>query len=85
VRALKSLEPIVQLALTDFDLSDEGWMFTGRNGSESAEPLYGFTHLKQLYLKADPDYVKEGRGRVVVPTLWDKKLETIVSNESSEM
>lgn len=67
--------------LTDFDLGDEGWKFTGRNGSPTAEPLYGFTNLKQLYRKADPEY----SGRYLVPTLWDKKLETIVNNESSEI
>lgn len=46
-----------------------------------ADPLYGFTALKQLYLKADPNYV----GRYTVPVLWDKKTETIVNNESSEI
>jgi putative glutathione S-transferase len=37
--------------------------------------------LKELYLKADPQY----EGRYTVPTLWDKKKETIVNNESSEV
>ena len=46
-----------------------------------ADPLYGFTGLKQLYLKADPNY----EGRYTVPVLWDKKTETIVNNESSEI
>lgn len=78
---MKSLEPIIQLIVTDYDLSPEGWLFTGRNGSEAAEPLYGFTSMKQLYLKADPSF----SGRYTVPVLWDKKLETIVNNESSEI
>lgn len=43
--------------------------------------MYGFTGLKQLYMKADPGYV----GRYTVPVLWDKKTETIVNNESSEI
>ncbi|KAJ9615190.1 hypothetical protein H2200_001264 [Cladophialophora chaetospira] len=81
VRALKSLEPVIQLITTDFDLTENGWLFTGRNGSLGADPLYGFTGLKQLYLKADPEYV----GRYTVPVLWDKKTETIVNNESSEI
>jgi putative glutathione S-transferase len=46
-----------------------------------ADPLYGFGGLKQLYLKADPKY----EGRYTVPVLWDKKTETIVNNESSEI
>jgi glutathionyl-hydroquinone reductase len=37
--------------------------------------------MKQLYQKADKDY----QGRYTVPCLWDKKLETIVNNESSEI
>lgn len=37
--------------------------------------------MKQLYLKASPEYV----GRYTVPVLWDKKTETIVNNESSEI
>ncbi|KIW92370.1 uncharacterized protein Z519_07354 [Cladophialophora bantiana CBS 173.52] len=81
VRELKSLEPVIQLITTDFDLTENGWTFTGRNGSMGADPLYGFTGLKQLYLKADPNYV----GRYTVPVLWDKKTETIVNNESSEI
>jgi glutathionyl-hydroquinone reductase len=45
------------------------------------DPLYGFAALKQLYLMADPKY----EGRYTVPCLWDKKTETIVNNESSEI
>jgi glutathionyl-hydroquinone reductase len=37
--------------------------------------------MKQVYLKADPEY----EGRYTVPVLWDKKLHTIVNNESSEI
>jgi putative glutathione S-transferase len=32
-------------------------------------------------MKADPNY----SGRYTVPVLWDKKTETIVNNESSEV
>lgn len=81
VRGLKDLEDVIQIILTDFDLTENGWLFTGRNGSADRDPLYGFAGLKQLYLKADPEYV----GRFTVPTLWDKKTETIVNNESAEI
>lgn len=81
VRALKGLEDVIQLILTDSDLTDNGWLFTGRNGSSNKDPLYGFAGVKQLYLKADPQY----EGRYTVPVLWDKKTETIVNNESSEI
>jgi putative glutathione S-transferase len=51
------------------------------NGWEVNDPLYGFDYAYQLYLAADAGY----EGRVTVPILWDKKTQTIVSNESSEI
>lgn len=45
------------------------------------DPLYKFKYLRDLYFKADPQY----NARFTVPTLWDSKTETIVSNESSEI
>lgn len=82
VRGLKGMDDsIIQLIITGFELTSEGWLFTGEGGSMGQDPLYGFHSLKQLYLKADPDY----EGRYTVPTLWDKKNETIVNNESSEI
>lgn len=55
--------------------------FTGRDGTDAADPLYGFKRLSDLYFKADPSY----SGRYTVPILWDKTHQTIVSNESSEI
>jgi glutathionyl-hydroquinone reductase len=55
--------------------------FTGRDGSDEADPLYGFKRLSELYFKAEPSF----SGRYTVPVLWDKVHETIVSNESSEI
>lgn len=71
----------MQLVLTDFDITDRGWLFTGKNGSAERDPIYGFSSLSELYFKADPNY----DGRFTVPTLWDKKTGTIVNNESSEI
>ncbi|KAL3473624.1 haloacid dehalogenase [Aspergillus californicus] len=81
VRSLKGLEDIIELVICDFELGPEGWLFSGRNGSVDKEPLYGFTKMSELYFKADPAYT----GRYTVPVLWDKKHETIVNNESSEI
>lgn len=39
------------------------------------------THLRDIYFGVNPDY----SGRFTVPTLYDKKNKTIVSNESSEI
>jgi glutathionyl-hydroquinone reductase len=38
-------------------------------------------HMQDLYFMVDPQY----SGRYTVPVLWDKKTNTIVNNESSEI
>lgn len=45
------------------------------------EPEFGLKFIQDLYHKADANY----NGRFSVPVLWDTKLSTIVSNESSEI
>lgn len=81
VRSLKGLEDIVQLVKVGADLRSTGWVFNGLDGSDDKDPLYGFKYLSELYFKANPNY----EGRYTVPVLWDKKKETIVNNESSEI
>jgi len=56
---------------------DKGWTF----GKEYPDHLYGKSSLYQIYTKDNPTY----SGRVTVPVLWDRKTETIVNNESSEI
>ncbi|KAK5993534.1 Glutathione S-transferase omega-like 2 [Cladobotryum mycophilum] len=81
VRLLKGLEDFVDLYLLESYMGPEGWFFSGENGSLTEDPLYGFKKIKDLYLKADPNYV----GRYTVPVLWDKKAGVPVNNESSEI
>lgn len=81
VWSLKGLSEVIQMVVLDPELGSDGWFFSGRWGSAEKDPLYGFKYLKELYQKADPQY----EGRYTVPALWDKKKETIVSNESSEI
>lgn len=78
---LKGLTDVIQIIVTDYELGPNGWFFSGRYGTEPIDPLYGFKFLKELYFKADPNY----NARFTVPCLWDKKKETIVNNESSEI
>ncbi|KAM0718569.1 hypothetical protein Q7P37_005639 [Cladosporium fusiforme] len=63
----------------------EGWRFNvkGEPPYEDAteEPFFGARFLHELYFKVDPDY----KGKFTVPMLWDKKLNTIVNNESHEL
>ncbi|KAL8700899.1 MAG: hypothetical protein Q9201_005194 [Fulgogasparrea decipioides] len=81
VRSLKKLEDVIELVVMDYEMGPEGWFFSGRDGTAEKDPVYGFTKVKDLYLKADPDY----KGRYTVPFLWDRERETIVNNESSEI
>jgi putative glutathione S-transferase len=77
---LKSLEDIITVSIVHPNMLDKGWVFDDWKG-ETADSLYGFNCLHQLYTRANPDY----SGRVTVPVLWDTEQETIVSNESSEI
>ncbi|GME30715.1 Glutathione S-transferase [Neofusicoccum parvum] len=83
VRTLKGLEDIIQLVdVDDMDqAAGKGWFFSGKNGGPDRDPVTGVKYLRELYLKADPQY----EGRVTVPTLWDKQQNTVVNNESSEI
>jgi putative glutathione S-transferase len=79
-RKLKGLEDILSVSVVEPVLQDEGWQFGNMPGA-TEDHLYGFTHLHQVYTKAVSDYT----GRVTVPVLFDKKSETIVNNESSDI
>jgi putative glutathione S-transferase len=76
-RTLKGLEDVIELAVVEPDMLDNGWAFS----EERPDPVHGVDFMHQLYVKADPAYT----GRVTVPVLWDRKLGTIVNNESSEL
>ena len=77
-RKLKSLENLISYSACHPLNIEEGWDFS--HGSKP-DTLNGIKFLHELYTKADPKYT----GRVTVPTLWDKKRQTIVNNESSEI
>ncbi|TVY64965.1 Glutathione S-transferase omega-like 2 [Fusarium oxysporum f. sp. cubense] len=86
VRSLKKLENIIDLYICSLTMGKDGWFFDDspeavKYGVLPKDPLYGFETLKQLYLKANPNY----EGRYTVPVLWDKKTHTMVNNESSDI
>ncbi|KAL5731405.1 glutathionyl-hydroquinone reductase [Ranunculus cassubicifolius] len=61
-----------------------GWVFPASNTEEQGaevDPLNGAKSIRDLYELASSNY----DGRYTVPVLWDKKLKTIVNNESSEI
>ncbi|ORY55872.1 glutathione S-transferase [Pseudomassariella vexata] len=80
VRALKHLEDIIDLYVLG-NMGSKGWEFNGLYGSLTEDPIHGFKTLRELYELVDPGY----SGRVTVPVLWDKKTDTLVNNESSEI
>lgn len=82
-RKLKGLEDLISVSVVSPHMGEHGWPFASVDPFEDADvdPLYGSQHIKDLYLKAEPEYA----GRFTVPVLWDKKHETIVNNESSEI
>jgi putative glutathione S-transferase len=77
MRVFKGLEDTITLDKTVPGRTDQGWYFN----DEYVDNVLGKSALHQVYIKADANCT----GRVTVPVLWDRKRETIVSNESSEI
>lgn len=80
LRTLKGLEDAITVSIVDPYMGPGGWSFTERRGC-TGDSVNGAAFLREVYLKAKSDYT----GRVTVPVLWDRKTETIVSNESAEI
>lgn len=57
-----------------------GGPFPSAYPGNDAEPLFGSKSIRDLYDRAGDE-----EGKYSVPVLWDKKKNTIVSNESSEI
>jgi putative glutathione S-transferase len=79
-RSLKNLEEFVSVSIVEPLMLEQGWVFSN-DGNDPGDGLYGLQALHEVYTKARSDYT----GRVTVPVLWDKKLKTIVNNESAEI
>ena len=79
-RTLKGLEQIISISVVNAFMGEEGWTFEAGPGV-IADDVNHVYYLYELYRLVDTDYSKRG----TVPILWDKKLSTIVSNESSEI
>jgi putative glutathione S-transferase len=80
VRKLKGLEDAIGVSVVDPYMGEWGWSFSDVPGA-IPDSLYGLDHLFELYQKAAGGYT----GRVTTPTLWDRRHETIVSNESADI
>ena len=80
-RSLKGLEEHISFSVVNPYMLENGWTFDESFPGTTPDHLFSQKFLYQIYLKANPQY----SGRVTVPVLWDKKNQTIVSNESSEI
>ncbi|MEQ3639955.1 MAG: glutathione S-transferase family protein [Alteromonas sp.] len=79
-RKLKKLESHIDVSVVHPEMLDNGWEFGDYPGA-TGDTLFNFEFAHQLYTKVDPDITT----RVTVPILWDKKLNTIVNNESADI
>mgnify|MGYP003382630872 CR=1 FL=1 len=80
-RTIKGLEPHISVSIVHPDMLEDGWTFATNFPGATGDGLFGLPFLRDIYLRADP----KASGRVTVPVLWDKKQNTIVSNESAEI
>ncbi|KAI0888671.1 glutathione S-transferase [Annulohypoxylon maeteangense] len=90
VRKLKGLEDFISFSSVHWYMGENGWRFPTPEDTDAAgenvipDPVPGhekYTHIRELYFAVDPNY----GGRFTVPVLFDKKTNTIVNNESSEI
>ena len=79
-RSLKGLEDSISISVVHWLMAENGWTFEPAEGVV-LDPINHANYLYEVYKAAEPTY----SGRVTVPILWDKKTNTIVSNESSEI
>ncbi|WP_432698239.1 glutathione S-transferase family protein [Marinobacterium sp. YM272] len=81
MRALKGLEPMIDISVVHPLMLENGWTFDSDFPAATGDQLYGSEYMHQIYTRSKPD----ASGRVTVPVLWDKQGEQIVSNESAEI
>ena len=79
-RALKGLEDVISVSVVHPLMPAESWLF-GEYPGATEDHVNKANYLYENYIKADTGF----NGLVTVPVLWDKKQQTIVNNESSEI
>ncbi|GAB4829522.1 hypothetical protein Ancab_019195 [Ancistrocladus abbreviatus] len=91
VLKLKGLDEVISLSVVQAKWSKtkegedhNGWIFPATDTEDPGaqpDPVNGAKSIRAIYELAKPGYT----GRYSVPVLWDKKLKTIVNNESAEI
>ncbi len=80
-RQLKDLNDHISVSVVHPDMLEDGWIFDSSFPGATEDHLFRKKFLREIYQKADPSITTS----VTVPILWDKKTETIVNNESSQI
>jgi len=81
-RALKGLTEAVGMSVAHFRRNEHGWWYPPSEAVDAFQPDdNGQIPLPHVYAAADGAYT----GSATTPVLWDRELETIVSNESAEI
>eukprot|EP00057_Strongylocentrotus_purpuratus_P028474 XP_011682948.1 PREDICTED: glutathione S-transferase omega-like 2 [Strongylocentrotus purpuratus] len=80
-RKMKGLEDAIGMTIVDYLRDENGWAFTDQRPKTSLDTVNNCKYLREIYMMVEPGY----DGRVTVPVLWDKKIKTIVNNESAEI
>jgi putative glutathione S-transferase len=81
VRGLLGLDDVISVDVVDPVRRDRGWEFTPEKDGCTAESVYGFDALYEIFRWADPTYT----GRVTVPILCDTDTKSIVNEESADI
>lgn len=77
MHSLLGLNEVISVSSVSPKRYDCGWAFD----EDFKDPLFNASHLKDIYTKAKIDF----SGRITVPVLWDKKRQTIASNDSASI
>ena len=80
-RALKGLEPLIDVSVVHWHMGESGWTFEADEEGIVGDRLSKRAFLHQVYTDAAPDATT----RVTIPILWDKRQGAIVSNESADI
>ncbi|KAG5650597.1 hypothetical protein H0H81_011698 [Sphagnurus paluster] len=82
-------EPEIAVTVVSPRMGSLGWPFANVDDypGTDVDSLNNAEHVKDIYFKVDPDFQGSFVSIVLfsVPILWDKKTQTIVNNESSEI
>ncbi len=80
-RDLKGLKDIISVSVVHPEMLENSWEFRKDFKDATGDHLYDLKYLYNVYQKHDPLVTT----KVTVPVLWDKKTQSIVNNESSEI